>query len=199
MNGIYISFNNQNIKSIWPSEDKHIKTKSLNPIPSGQRAFEFLFRPIFDNLEPLYWLALSFVSTPLNELLFTENGEEKLEELMEAYLDSAILFRPSTLPCFAHYVCSDWIDLIGIPQTNDVSDLARDFIERSSSPIKASYYDLIKSQSKICFFCVDGFSWELYSKDETLISKVVKNIENVSGFYLKHSSLEKRDSQLFDL
>jgi hypothetical protein len=191
MKGICIEFKNANIKTIWPNEKEGIAS---NPIPKGKRAFEFLFNPILDRLETLSWLAHNFVSTPFVDLLYLEGGEEKLMAAeFDIFLADAKLFRPYTLPLLASYLYDDWINLIGFHQRDYILEsLSKDCLERFNSRIRASYYDFIERQAQMCFFCVDGFSWEFYCRDYKPIELLFNRWASTDGLFIQHCTLGKQ-------
>lgn len=211
MNGIYISFENPHIHYFGPSEEHN--QERIFAIPQGKGAFEYLFAPIFQTLQPLYWYTSGWESGPFMELHCVPGGEEIWERL---HLDvpsatrengmsiGVALYKAGILPQCAHYLRDDWITLVGLVASTDTEALqiTEQFVEIAwrhvwSKAENIEFYELVEHISPCCFFCIDGSSWEFYAKDKQLVEQVYSKIQGHPGLHIKHGIiLRQRESEL---
>ena len=170
------------------------------PVPEKGRAFAPYFAPIADYLRPLYWYADCWESSPFVVVTYEPGGEERLARARIALptdgQSAASLFRPGTLPDLAPFLYDDWIDLIGFRGRGlDPLTVAAEFLQvKEMGRVK---YDLIERYADICFFCVDGWSWEVYAKDPAVIDRTVEHVKGNGLVRIDHCELHDRDTELW--
>jgi hypothetical protein len=186
MDGLYIGFDNPNIKTIWPESEVGARANRVCSIPAGRSRFAHFFEPIYPLMRDYFWLAHGWESSPFVDLIFESGGEELLDSYRLEHprfdITNASLFRPGTLPTLANYLCDDWIDLLGfIPGPADAGEgqIADELFDATCGDDK--YYTAIERRVTLCFFCVDGFSWEVYCQDRAAVTQVFESIKLMEG------------------
>lgn len=191
MRGICISFNPRNVGFIWPKPTD--PTPPVYAVPPDDTAFCFFFRPVFPYLPDLYWFASGFESTPFVQLINEDGGEERLDAArVDIGLNqiSAVLHRPGTLPELAPYVYNDWIDLIGL-RSSEADAVAA---ARRLAGARKDFDRYVNEEAELAFYCVDGFSWEFYTRDPTLLALITHPLEGVAGIGIRPCDLRDRDA-----
>jgi hypothetical protein len=199
MQGVYIGFDNPNIKTIWPVSEVEARATGDHPAPSGQPLFAHFFQPIFPLMTDLSWFTCRWESSPFVDLIFEPGGEERLEtyQVDHPRFDnvSASLLRPGCLPALAGWLRDDWIDLLGFALSGDDSGEIADELFDADERGKDEYYATIERRVSLCFFCVDGFSWEFYCKDQEAVTQVFEHVRRMKGVKLELGRLRDRDER----
>jgi hypothetical protein len=177
-----------------PSSDKW-------PVPEEGRAFAYYFAPIADELRPLYWYADCWESSPFGLVTYEPGGEERLAQVKIALptddLVAASLYGPGSLPDLAPFLYDDWIDLIGFRGKGlNPLTVAAEFSQLKETGREK--YDLIERYAEICFFCMDGWSWEVYAQDLTLIGRTIEHVKQNGLIRVDHCELHNRDTELWN-
>jgi hypothetical protein len=160
-------------------------------VPAGDTPFCFFFRPVFPYLRDLYWFATRFESSPFVRLIYEDGGEERLDAArLDAGLESTgdVLHRPGTLPDLAPYVDNDWLDLIGLRASEEQAIATSHLLATA----RDDYKNAVADKAEIAFLCMDGFWWEFYPRDPSLLDLVARPLEGISGVSLRTSDLRNR-------
>jgi hypothetical protein len=208
MNGLYIKFENPDIHHSGSEAAGEAGKKRVFGIPAGKRAFEYFFEPILPDLQQYYWYAQGFQSTPFVDLMYKPGG---LEELVECFIlipefkdRGACGMNCGIIPKHAKYLRDDGLDLVGLPgPESNFKALALELFQAFDGPApqaakRNAYFDLIQKHSDACFFCEDGRSWEIYTKLDDLLTKVVDRVKSMHAITFKTCTLHKRDAELFN-
>ena len=174
--------------------------------PGDDRATPFVlcFEPVFDQLRPLHWYASSYESGPFD--FFTASQIRREEDLDALFLDipnergnvqvGAALLRSGFLPELAAFLYQDWIELVGVGGNEDYArTVAEEFLDLHWQSRVDDRYSLMEQHGEICFFCVDGSSWEIYARDEEILDRVARHVQDRSGILVQRRTLRERDSQ----
>lgn len=193
MKGICISFNPSNVGSVWPVRSD--TPPAVHAVPPDDTPFCFFFRPVFPYMRDLYWFASGFYSSPFVRRSRNEAGEEELEAVgrMEVGLDddNEALHRPGTLPDLASSVHNDWINLIGLRLDEDEAvSVAR----RLSAAEEKEFDRYVGEEAELAFYCLDGFSWEMYPRDPALLELVARPLRGVDGISVSECDSSNRDA-----
>ncbi|MEN6497915.1 MAG: hypothetical protein ABFD16_26755 [Thermoguttaceae bacterium] len=202
MDGIYIAFDNRDVGIIWTPGGVPTESNRSFAIPPNKRGFEFFFEPILSRLEPLCWFAQGWQSSPFVAAIYEPGGEEKLNEFWidhpRFYQVSASVFRAGVLPTLAPWLYDDWIDLIGFRcNEEDVCSVA-DGLYDADNRGRDAYYAAIDRKAELCFFCIDGFSWELYCHEPDVLEAVGDHVASIGHITVKRCRLNERDRVLFN-
>lgn len=194
MEGMCVRFDNRNVGFIWsPSGVPNEEQRQL-AVPPGQRGFETFFVSILPKMANLYWFAQKWESSPFVALMYEPNGTEQLESfLIDQPLfhnASACLLRPGVLPELAHWLYDDWIDLLGFRAEGEKQ--AAVIATRLFSAHGDAYHDVIEREVEFCFFCVDGFSWELYCHNHDVIQAVADHVAPIPHVTVEWCRLRDR-------
>lgn len=197
MQGVRIGFDNPNIKTIWPDRAAGVSTNQTRAVPAGRSRFAHYFEPICPLMTDLFWFAQRWAASPFVDLIFEPGGEERLDRYQVDHPrfdnTSASLLRPGCLPALADWLRDDWIDLLGFaPGGTDPGVIADELFDADDHG-KDGYYAAIEKQVSLCFFCVDGFSWEFYSKDQGAVTQVFEHVRLMEGVNLKRARLLDRE------
>ena len=191
MNGLYISYNPRNIGYIWSPNPGETQNAPVYTVPRGECEFNFFFKPIIEAMQPLYWFVDKSPSTPFSSIYEDENWEDEDWSHPFYIPDVPCLWGPGILPAYANDVPNDWQTLIGIEgDLGKSSAIARLIYDQYDEPL----YKLIEQYSPLTFFCVDGFVWEIYARDNELIKSVERHLTGKGGITLKQTELLQRDS-----
>jgi hypothetical protein len=201
VDGFLVGFDNSNIVTIWP--ESAVVDRAIPPctIPAGRSRFAHFFEPMLPLMNELHWLALGGDSSPFVDLIYEPGGEELLDSY---YIDhprfdntSASLFRPGVLPALADWLRDDWINLLGFvadPSTaGEIADRLFDAWDASNRG-NEKYYSAIERTMELCLFCVDGFSWEAYGKDQAAVARALERLRQIEGVILSERQLRERDA-----
>jgi hypothetical protein len=149
-------------------------------------------------MKDLAWLAHGWESSPFVDLIFESGGEELLDsyQLDHPRFDNtnASLFRPGTLPALADWLRDDWIDLLGFvsgPADADYGGIADKLFDASHRGDN-EYYGAIERLVPLCFFCIDGLSWEVYGQDRAAVLEAVEHISRMEGVEVARDQLRGR-------
>ena len=208
MNGIYVSgFSNPSID--WINPDGGISPCLGTPLPDNTTAFALFFTPVLQLLGPHFWYAQDYYSTPFFDLIRDDNMEEQLDlarilfpvnqqsNSTTVYSRNCMLFRPSVLPAWSNFIIDDWCVLIGLegPESRAVSvskKLAATLQHKDYTKRVRQCYDLILQHATVAFFCIDGISWEFYSREEHLLVSAKSHINATGSFHIRPTILETR-------
>lgn len=167
-------------------------------VPDGRSLFSWLFEPVLPATASLNWLATNWESTPFDFLSLPDDLEishTMVFEVPEFELISAVLYRAGVLPAFASKIRNDWVNLFGFrAETASASGLAVTF-NRILDSTRRFPTDQIAAFAEICFFCEDGFSWEMYASDSKLVDDLVRHLETLPGIYREKRFLHSRHSR----
>ncbi len=203
MNGLYIKFENPGIHSFGSKSAVEADKKRVFGVPAGRRAFEYFFETILPDLQPYYWFAHAFQSTPFVDLTYVPGGMEEHGKysisIPEFENGGACGMKCGILPKHAKYLRDDSLDLIGLPGPESTfKPLALALFQAFAPATRNLYYDLIQKHSEVCFFCEDGRSWEVYSKRDDFLAKVSDRLISMPAITIKKCTLHKRDTELFN-
>jgi hypothetical protein len=202
MNGICIGFDNRNVGAIWSPAGVPDESERTFAIPQGKRGFEFFFQPVLPTMESLLWFAQGWQSSPFVAFIYEPGGEEKLSEFWikhpRFHNVCASVFRAGVLPALAHWLYDDWIDLIGLRCNEQDAPAIAERLYDADNRSRDDYYEAIDQNADLCFFCVDGFSWEMYSHQLHLLEAVAKYVASIKHVVVKRCQLTERDRVLFN-
>lgn len=204
MDGISIGFDNRNVGFIWSPTGVPAEEERKFAVPKGKRGFETFFTPVFPIMVDLYWCGEG-ASSPFVSLAFHQpNGLEQLESVEIEHPPfcgaDASVFRPGVLPKYAHWIQDDWIDLFGYRADSEqgaILTASRIFSADNNPHDRSTYYAAIEQDVKLCFFCVDGFSWELYCQDPGVLEAVAAHVTPMQHVTVKRLRLQDRDRILW--
>jgi hypothetical protein len=200
------------MEGLWiaPSADRHGW-----PVPDGLSPFELCFEPVFDYLRPLHWYASNYDSGPFD---FFEAAQTRREEELDALFVEipnernnvqvgAALLRPGFLPDLAPFLYQDWIELVGIGGDEArAREVASELLElhwraraKLRAPTPAEHYDLLEQHCEVCFFCGEGYSWEIFAKDLEILESVARRIQKLEGIRVERRTLSERGTRFEDL
>lgn len=182
------------------------------PLPEGASPFVASFAPVFDRLRTLYWFASNYDSGPYDSFSAAETHPEVELEALDIDIPverdhgrmGAALLRPGFLPDLADFLYQDWIALVGIRGDEArAREAAAQFIalfwrvwDEPGTNKRGEEYSLIEQYGEICFFCDEGRSWEIYSKDIGDLDKIAQHILRIEGLRVEWWDLHERDSRL---
>ncbi len=63
-----------------------------------------------------------------------------------------------------------------------------------ASPDESWNYSLVEQYSPLVFYCNDGFSWEMYSRDTTLLGMTESHVRSLGNFTVNSCELGCRDT-----
>ena len=166
--------------------------------------FVLCFEPVFDRLQPLHWYASNFDSGPFD--FFEASQARREEDLDPLFVDianerenvqvGAALLRSGFLPDLAAFLYQDWIELVGIGGSVDhARAVADDFLSLHWQGRDEDRYALMEQHGEICFFCVDGRSWEMYARDQEALERVAGRVQGLRGVRMERWALRERDFQ----
>lgn len=176
MQGLLISYLPRNIGGIW-SPGGDIQAPPLRAAPSGLTEFQFFFQPLYTVMAPMYWFVGDSWSSPFGSLY---DGVED-EDWIHPLADNAVpgLYNPGLLPAYAHDIPNDWQTLVGLGSDPIAAEKAA---ARLAQARWAEFYEIIDDVSSLTFLCIDGFVWQVFAKDETLLDTVAADLETSAGF-----------------
>jgi hypothetical protein len=154
-------------------------TWALTAAP-GARRFEVFFQPILPKLAAFHWFC---------EPVFPFDRGEGSEDETFAQIDDSALWPipPGTLlPRFAHFVTNDWADLYGFLQPPDEEVRAR--LGRGVLDPRR-----LSAVVDVCFFNVDGAYWEIYARDDQMLSDVARHVGQLPDVSAAEKLLQRRE------
>src|SRR5271165_458219 len=148
-------------------------------------------------MKDLFWFAKGCQSSPFVDLIYEPGGEGLLDSYQVEHTrfdnTSACLFQPGTLPTLSRWLRDDWIDLLGYAAHDaDPGEIADGMLDASKRS-RDKYYSVIEHEVELCFFCVDGFSWEFYCHNDSAITAVFEHVSRMEGVRLARGRLRYRD------
>ena len=194
MRGICIDFNPPNVGTIWPEPVD--PTPPVHAVPPDENPFCYFFRPVFPHMRELYWFASNFYSTPFSGIIYQEGGESRYDAVrIDIGLDDGnyALYRPGTLPELASYIHNDWIDLVGLRCSEEEAIATA----RQLSCEDAEFERYVVRNTELAFHCMDGFRWEFYPRDASLLDLVTRPLQETPGVDIRSCDLYNRKA-LFD-
>jgi hypothetical protein len=155
--------------------------------------FSKVFEPIMQCIDGLFWVCYGYESSPLIDLGHEGGGIRTLTGL--TYLEeqeghSLEVLKPEAVSQYGRYILSDWITMVGVPKVSDRVLEFCDFMRRGAQE-RSKEYCYINEVAEVCFFNVDGHSWEFYSRRED-------HIRLLQDRYAADHSMEMRESLLAD-
>jgi hypothetical protein len=191
MYGVCIGFDNPYITPIWPCPEAADSTKRRGEFSLGRSRFAHYFEPIFPLMKDLFWFAHGWQASPFADLIFEPGGEERLARYQVDHPrfdnSNASILRPGCLPELANWLRDDWINLLGfIPGSADPAGIADELFEADECG-EDVYYTAVEKRVTLCFFCVDGLSWECYSNDRQAVTRVFEHVGRMDGVGLERA------------
>ncbi|MEL7060770.1 MAG: hypothetical protein AAGN46_12160 [Acidobacteriota bacterium] len=186
-------------------------------LPSSEGAFSYFFRPALERAPSLFWFARNYINPPfMNLWLQSDEGEQEFdahqievavaEEQQESDASGdGLLFRPPVLPAWANHVPDDWCEIHGLsgPET-EALEIARAFRRvQAHSGFKNPHadvwptYELVENHAVLAFYCIDGFSWEIYSQDPHLLALTRRHVESCGPSVIEDALLATREEDRF--
>ena len=138
--------------------------------------FHYFFSTVLDYINDYYLLIKQ------GELFGFGFPEDKLKILEKEY-NKFILEKNGRwlsvdkkfLTNFSQYIIDGWVDIYGIK--NIVNSLDNFIAELNSyRKIRKEYYDFLAKNTDFIFYNVDDSYWEIFSNDNTLLSKIEENL-----------------------
>ena len=143
------------------------------------RVFEQLFSAAIETLPRLFWLVWDFQSGPLDMRVYEDRSEEWVDQL---WIDvpsstrggaelSLALMRPQFLPGLSRYVFSDWVDILGLPCSEEEAfEFAEEFAQRRWRGLGRTSeeghdhweQDLITANGLMYLTCCDAAYWDCW-------------------------------------
>ena len=103
----------------------------------------------------------------------TYMGIRKLRLRRNPGIVSLLQVDKSKVTKYSEYLLNDWIVMVGVPGINDKVLEFCEFI-REGTQDDEKEYRYIDDISEMCFFNVDGHSWEFYSHQEDIFDVLRK-------------------------
>ena len=171
--------------------------------------FEYFFKPILIDIGTYHWL-WQYENEPCYPDTMPEKERiEYLAILSDSNTGqlNCIYTAPSIiLPKFAPYIHNDWSDLYGFSNNVNPTDFLRKLEEKQEQDTlnitftmdnlpfeeqatayenfmqseKKAQYEYLNKAVDCCFFNIDGTFWAFFTRNESLLLKVKKYLENLS-------------------
>ncbi len=204
MRGIYIGITPRNVSTIW-TPDGRPTAAPVYTIPPGRGTFEYLFEPLADAMRPLHWwVSHGGFSSSLK--LYERLGDEAYDAYGRAVSDrgpsrvDSFLYPAGALPEHADCVANDWAHMVGLDERDGDPFAAAQRLDTADWEVgdePEAYYALLAETSPLCFYCVDGFVWEVYLRDEARLERFAEHLRSAPDyadrFHLQFGELRDRD------
>lgn len=208
MRGIYIGITPRNVSTIWTPGGKPT-ADPVYTIPPGRRTFEYLFEPLADAMRPLHWWVSHGGFSGLE--LYERLGEEAYDDYGRAVSDrgasrgDTFLYPAGALPEHADCVANDWAHMVGLDERDGDPFAAAQRLDAGDwgrgHEAEQAYYALLAETSPLCFYCVDGFVWEVYMRDTARLERFAEHLRSAphsaDRFHLQFGELCARDRWYF--
>jgi hypothetical protein len=94
--------------------------------------------------------------------------------------DPYFFTKPGFLAKYGKFIIDDWLEVIGFKTPPaDIDGYCREF---NSITACRKANDFLDATAAICFFCIDGASWEIFARDESLLAVISGHMKDKDGF-----------------